>query len=89
MNIDLHIHSKDGSDGYFTVEQICQEVKKRNIDLISITDHDSIAAQARAVKCAQASGIKYLVGIELNVTFAHPGYRDGKEIYLDFLGINF
>jgi hypothetical protein len=30
-----------------------------------------------------------MVGIELNVTFSHPDYRNGKEIYLDFLGYHF
>ena len=89
MIIDLHIHSKDGSDGNFTIKQIFSEAKARNIDLMSITDHDSIAAQSRAIEQAKQVGIKYLVGIELNVTFSHPKYRDGKEIYLDFLGYQF
>jgi predicted metal-dependent phosphoesterase TrpH len=89
MKIDLHIHSKDGSDGYYTVAQIFSEAHVRKIDLMSITDHDSIAGQARAVELAKSSNIKYIVGIELNVTFAHPDYKSGKEIYLDFLGYQF
>lgn len=89
MKIDLHIHSKDGSDGNYTIEQIFHEAQARNIELMSITDHDSIAAQARAIEQAKEAGIRYIVGIELNVTFAHPEYRDGKEIYLDFLGYQF
>ncbi len=89
MKIDLHIHSRDGSDGNYTINQIFQEAKARNIDLISITDHDSIAVQPRAVELAREMDIKYIVGVELNVTFAHPDYRDGKEIYLDFLGYQF
>ncbi len=89
--IDLHIHSKTGSDGNYSVDEIFLEANARKIDLISITDHDSVAAQARAIELAAAKKdtIKYLVGIELNVTFAHPDYRDGKEIYLDFLGYHF
>lgn len=89
MKIDLHVHSKDGSDGNYTIAQIFQEAKARNIELLSITDHDSIVAQARAVELAKKMGIKYLVGIELNVTFSHSDYRNGKEIYLDFLGYQF
>ena len=89
MKIDLHIHSKDGSDGNFTVDQIFLEAQARKIGLLSITDHDSIAAQERAVTLAKENAIKYIVGIELNVTFSHPDYRDGKEIYLDFLGYQF
>jgi predicted metal-dependent phosphoesterase TrpH len=89
MIIDLHIHSKDGSDGNYPIEQIFAEAQARNIELMSIADHDSIAAQARAIELAKEFNIKYLVGIELNVTFSHPEYRDGKEIYLDFLGYQF
>jgi predicted metal-dependent phosphoesterase TrpH len=86
--IDLHIHS-NASDGKFTPEQIFIEAKSRNIKFISITDHDSIASQAAAVKISKQYDIGYMVGIELNVTFSHPDYRNGKEIYLDFLGYHF
>ncbi len=89
MKIDLHIHSRDGSDGNYTVPQIFQEARKRKIELMSITDHDSNSAQAQAVQLAKEFKIKYIVGIELNVTFSHPDYRSGKEIYLDFLGYQF
>jgi predicted metal-dependent phosphoesterase TrpH len=89
MKIDLHVHSKDGSDGNYTIEQIFHEAQVRNIELLSITDHDSIAAQTRAVELANDAEIKYVVGIELNVTYSHPKYRNGKEIYLDFLGYQF
>jgi predicted metal-dependent phosphoesterase TrpH len=89
MKIDLHVHTKTGSDGNYTVDQVFQEAATRSIGLLSITDHDSIAAQARAVELAPSSGIRYIVGIELNVTFTHPDYLNGKEIYLDFLGYQF
>ncbi len=88
MRIDLHIHS-NASDGKFTADQIFKEAKARKLDLISITDHDSIGSQARAVELAAENGIEYLMGIELNVTFSHTNYKNGKEIYLDFLGYQF
>jgi predicted metal-dependent phosphoesterase TrpH len=88
VKIDLHIHS-NASDGKYTSEQIFTEAKKQNLDLISITDHDSIANQPQAVELAKNSNLKYFVGIELNVTFSHPDYRNGKDIYLDFLGYRF
>ena len=85
MKIDLHIHSKS-SDGAFAVEQIVEEAKRRNIDFMSITDHDSIGCQQIAEKLARAAGIRYLIGVELNVTFSHSEYREGKPFALDFLG---
>jgi len=89
MIIDLHIHSKSCSDGNFTVEEIIREAKIRNIGLMSITDHDSIDCQERAMVLARKNGISYIPGVELNVTFSHPRYREGKLTSLDFLGYNF
>jgi len=89
MIIDLHIHSKSCSDGNLTVEEIVREAKKRNIGLMSITDHDSIGCQEKAMALARKNGIRYIYGVELNVTFSHPRYRNGKSISLDLLGYQF
>jgi len=89
MKIDLHIHSKDGSDGNWTLEEIFAEAARRKIDLMSITDHDAIHCQDRAIALAKRYGIAYIPGVELNVTFFHPSYRDGKGVSLDFLGYGY
>jgi predicted metal-dependent phosphoesterase TrpH len=89
MKIDLHIHSKDGSDGRWTLEAIFAEAHKRHIDLISITDHDSIHAQEQARALARTYGIAYLTGVEMNVTFSHPDYKGGKPVSLDMLGYQY
>ena len=90
MKIDLHIHSKDGSDGRWSLEEIFVEsAQRRQIDLISITDHDSIRAQQRAFELAQSCGIAYLTGVELNVTFSHPDYKGGNPVSLDVLGYQY
>jgi len=88
MLIDLHIHS-NCSDGNLTVEEIVREAKVRNIGLMSITDHDSIGCQEKAMALARRNGIRYVSGVELNVTFSHPRYHEGKSISLDFLGYQF
>jgi len=89
MIIDLHIHSKSCSDGNLTVKEVVKEAKIRNIGLISITDHDSIGCQEKAMALARKNGIRYISGVELNVTFSHPRYHKGKSISLDFLGYQF
>jgi len=89
MIIDLHIHSKSCSDGNLTVEEIVKEAKTRNIGLMSITDHDSIGCQEKAMILAKENGIRYISGVELNVTFSHPKYQKGKSVSLDFLGYQF
>ncbi|MCJ7762544.1 PHP domain-containing protein [Candidatus Bathyarchaeota archaeon] len=88
MIIDLHIHSKS-SDGALPVDEVIREAKRRHIEFMSITDHDSIDCQEAAVELAGQAGIRYVSGVELNVTFAHPRYREGKPVSLDFLGYQF
>lgn len=89
MIIDLHIHSKTCSDGKLTVQEIINEAKTRNIGLMSISDHDSIGCQQQAMDLAKKCGINYISGVELNITFSHPDFRDGKPVSLDLLGYNF
>jgi len=88
MIIDLHIHSKS-SDGALPVDEVIREAKRRRIEFMSITDHDSIGCQEAAVELARQVGIRYVTGVELNVTFSHPRYREGKPVSLDFLGYQF
>jgi predicted metal-dependent phosphoesterase TrpH len=88
MIIDLHIHSNH-SDGALSVKEIVREAKLRNIGFMSITDHDSIGCQEIALTLAKKAGIRYVSGVELDVTFSHPKYHKGKPVSLDFLGYQF
>jgi predicted metal-dependent phosphoesterase TrpH len=88
MTIDLHIHSNN-SDGVLSVEEITREATLRKIKLLSITDHDSIVCQNAAQLSAEAAGVNYLVGVELNVTYSHSRFHEGKSTSLDFLGYRF
>ena len=87
MKIDLHIHTRTGSDGNLTIDEVFQEAKNRNINLISITDHDSIACQRRAITLARKHEMSYITGVELNVTFHYP--EGNKDVSLDFLGYGY
>jgi len=89
MKIDLHIHSKSCSDGNLTVEELIKEAKTRSLGFMSITDHDSIGCQEKAMTLARKNGIHYVSGVELNVTFSHFGYHEGKSVFLDFLGYQY
>jgi hypothetical protein len=87
VKIDLHIHTRTGSDGNLPIEEVFQEAKNRNIDLISITDHDFIDCQKRAIALARKHGMSYITGVELNVTFHYP--EGNKGVSLDFLGYEY
>ena len=89
MKTDLHIHSKDCSDGKLTLAKIFKEAHSRNIEFISITDHDNIDCQEPAEVLASQYGIGYLSGVELNISFSHPPYKDGKPVSLDLLGYQY
>jgi len=86
MKIDLHIHTIT-SDGNLSINDVFKEAKSRNINLIAITDHDSIDCQQRAIILAENSSISYITGIELNVTFQYS--EKNKDISLDFLGYQY
>jgi len=88
MKIDLHVHSKS-SDGKLSVQEIFREAKSRSISFLAITDHDSIESQTLALEESKKIGIRYLTGVELNITFYDPKFLSGKPISLDFLGYNY
>ncbi|MBN1626357.1 MAG: PHP domain-containing protein [Deltaproteobacteria bacterium] len=88
MCVDLHIHS-NSSDGKMTIEEIFREASRRGIKVISVTDHDSIDCQEYAVPLSEKYGIKYIHGLELNVSFSHPDYNDSKAVSLDFLAYQY
>jgi|TARA_B100000315_G_C14108132_1_gene376874 hypothetical protein len=81
----LHIHTRTGSDGNLSIEEVFKEAGRRNISLMSITDHDSIDCQGRAIALVGEYGITYIPGVELNVTFWHLG----NSVSLDILGYQY
>lgn len=85
MKIDLHIHTKTGSDGALSIEEVFAEAQKRQIDFISITDHDNIDHQGKAKDLAALNKMRYITGVELNVTFPY----NVKSVSLDFLAYGY
>jgi len=85
MKIDLHIHTKTGSDGNLPIDEVFREARRRDINFMSITDHDNIDGQKDAISLATKFGIRYVSGVELNVTFIYKS----KSYSLDFLGYNY
>lgn len=69
INADLHCHSVV-SDGTLTPEVLASRAKANGVELWSLTDHDEIGGQSRAIAAAKAVGLPYLTGSEISVTFA-------------------
>jgi len=89
MKIDLHIHSKDCSDGRMRLPDIFAEAHRREIKVISIADHDSIDCQESAEALAARYGMNYITGVELSISFSHPQYREARPVALDLLGYQY
>ena len=68
-NADLHCHSYL-SDGTLAPEALAARAKANGVELWALTDHDEIGGQARARAAASASGLPYLTGTEISVSFA-------------------
>lgn len=65
IKIDLHIHS-NFSDGEDSPETIVESCKALGLELISLTDHDTIDGIAPFLKRACEVGINAISGIELS-----------------------
>ncbi len=66
--IDLHIHSSF-SDGTEKPAAIVTTMKELGFSAISITDHDTVDAQAESVIVAQKMGIEYVPGVEFSTSY--------------------
>jgi predicted metal-dependent phosphoesterase TrpH len=70
LNADLHCHSTV-SDGTLTPEALAARAKANGVELWSLTDHDEVGGQHRAMAAARSLGLAYLTGVEISVTFLH------------------
>jgi predicted metal-dependent phosphoesterase TrpH len=72
MKFDLHIHS-NYSDGHANVKEIVQAAKRRGLDGIAITDHDTMKGIPAAKKYIKEKKLDLLLipGIEVNTSEGH------------------
>ena len=61
---DLHTHST-ASDGQYTPEELVSLAKARGIELLALTDHDTLDGLEEAVRTGERLGIRVLRGVEL------------------------
>ena len=65
MKIDLHCHTTL-SDGSLGIEEVIAQAKKTGIDVLSITDHDTLSSYSRAAVLADRYGVKIIQGVEMS-----------------------
>ena len=79
--LDLHMHSYFSDDGEFSPEVIIDKSIENGLNLISITDHNSVKANSVALEYIKGTNISYIPGIEIDCQY------NGLNLHL--LGYNF
>lgn len=70
---DLHTHTT-ASDGQYTPAELVGLAKGRGLDLLAVTDHDTIAGVDEAMEAGEALGLKVIQGVELSAQ-EHPNFH--------------
>ena len=86
--VDLHLHST-ASDGRFTPAEIVQQAAEQGLNVIAITDHDSVGGIAPALVAAKAfPRLKVIPGIELS-TYVPQGEVHVLGYFIDYANREF
>lgn len=63
--VDLHMHTKH-SDGIYSPSELVELAKNSGLDVISITDHDSVNGIAEAIEKGKEVGVEVIPGVEIS-----------------------
>ena len=82
MRMDLHLHST-ASDGVKSPVEVVEMAHKNGVEVMALTDHDTVAGLRQARKRAQELGIRFIDGVELSVTWSgktiHQAAKERQE----------
>lgn len=91
LRADLHTHS-NCSDGLLSPAEVVRRAKEAGVELIALTDHDSMTGCSEAEEEAGRLGIRFVRGIEISAYLGSAkvhvlgyGCREG-EAYSRFFG---
>ncbi|MFP4687905.1 MAG: PHP domain-containing protein [bacterium] len=74
------------SDGYYSPTELIKMAKAGGLELVSLTDHDSVSGIKDARQTARNQGCKFISGIELEAFIDHRG--ESYSIHILGYGIN-
>jgi len=69
LTCDLHIHTNYSKDGESSVEEILRKAEEAGLDVIAITDHDTVDGAKKALTIP--SGVLVIPGIEVSTKQGH------------------
>jgi len=70
LKLDLHIHSQYSEDGIGTPAEIIKTLKKKGLNGMAITDHNSVKGGLKALKIAPKDFI-VIPGVEISTSNGH------------------
>lgn len=86
MRVDYHIHTIC-SDGIYTVPEVIQKLRQEDVEVFSITDHDTIAGIKQAAGLCQ--DMEFVPGLEITCAEKKiPGIMTSFSIHLLGYGID-
>lgn len=68
LSIDLHCHS-NLSDGTLSPRDVVVRARAMGVEVLALTDHDSVDGIAEAESAAAAEGVTLIPGVEISVTW--------------------
>jgi hypothetical protein len=71
LRIDLHVHTCYSYDSPSSLNEIIFYAKRKGLDGIAITDHDTLKGARRASKLAEGKGLIVIQGIEVTTLQGH------------------
>ena len=80
MTVDLHVHTSH-SDGLLKAEDVVRRAKKAEVNLLSITDHDTMDGTMECMRLARDAGIEFVSGVEVS------SHYEGIEVHILGYGI--
>ena len=75
MRLDLHVHST-ASDGAWSPEAVVRGAAQGGLDVIALTDHDTIAGYPAAERIGRELDVQVIPGIEISSTY------HGRDIHI-------
>lgn len=81
MKYDLHSHST-ASDGLLSPTELVLRAVEQGVDVLALTDHDTVAGIAEAKQAAADLPIQLIAGVEISIVW------QGKSIHLAALNVD-
>lgn len=71
LKMDSHIHSKYSPDSFAKIEDIIKKAEKESIDIIAISDHNTVNGTSEVLKKTKNTNILAIPSIEISSSHGH------------------